>query len=161
MKRLVALGAFALLLGGCALPLPIQVASWALDGISYIMTEKSVADHGISLVAQKDCAILRGVLDPGDFCRDLEDATTAVADAGADAGAGPKTAALAGLDQVTRNETLKETEGASKLLAELLDVETLAAFDTAAGGPADGVPVADVVFDYPLEYPLESAAVTV
>lgn len=161
MKRLVALGAFALLLGGCALPLPIQVASWALDGISYILTKKSVADHGISLVAQKDCAILRGVLDPGDFCRDLEDATTAVADAGDDAGAGPKTAALAALDEETRNDTLKETEGASELLAELLEAENLADFDTAAGGPAADVPVADVVFDYPLEFPLETAALTV
>ena len=161
MKRLVALGAFALLLGGCALPLPIQVASWALDGISYILTEKSVADHGISLVAQKDCAILRGVLDPGDFCRDLEDATTAVADAGDDAGAGPKTAALAALDEETRNDTLKETEGASELLAELLEAENLADFDTAAGGPAAGVAAADVVFDYPLYTPLETAALTV
>lgn len=158
MKRFVALGAFALLLGGCALPLPVQVASWAIDGISYILTEKSVADHGISLVAQKDCAILRGVLDPGDFCRDLEDAATAVADA--EAGAGPKTAALAALDEDTRNETLKETEGASELLAELLEVETLAAFDTAAG-PAEGGPVADLAFDYPLYTAAETAAVAV
>ena len=42
MKRFAALGAFALLLGGCALPVPVQIASWALDGISYILTEKSV-----------------------------------------------------------------------------------------------------------------------
>jgi len=41
--------------------MPLQVASWALDGISYIMTEKSVTDHGISVVAQKDCAVWRGV----------------------------------------------------------------------------------------------------
>ncbi len=143
MKRFVALGAFALLLGGCALPLPVQVASWAIDGISYMMTEKTVADHGISLVAQKDCAILRGVLNPGDFCRDLEAAT-----------------AVAALDKDTRNEALKETEGASELLAELLEVENLADFDTAAG-PADGIPEADVTFDYPLYTATETAAVPV
>lgn len=139
MNRFVALGAFALLLGGCALPLPVQVASWAIDGISYMMTEKTVADHGISLVAQKDCAILRGVLNPGDFCRDLEAATAVAA--------------------------LKETEGASELLAELLDVENLADFDTAAGpadgGPADGIPAPDMTFDYPLYTATETAAVPV
>ena len=43
------------------MPLPFQIASWALDGISYIATEKSVTDHGISIIAQKDCALLRVV----------------------------------------------------------------------------------------------------
>ena len=158
MKRFMALGAFALLLGGCAIPFPVQVASWAIDGISYVMTQKSVADHGISLVAQKDCAILRGVLDPGEFCRDLDDAATAVADSGD--GTGPKTAALAALGEDARKETLEETEGASELLAELLEVEKLAAFDTAAG-PADGVPAAAIIFDYPLYPGAETAALGV
>jgi len=75
MRRVAALGAGALLLGGCALPLPVQVASWALDGISYIATQKSVADHGISMVANKDCAVLRGLLDDGYICRDIDGAT--------------------------------------------------------------------------------------
>ena len=48
------LGAGALLVTGCAVPVPLQVASWALDGISIITTEKSVTDHGISIVAQQD-----------------------------------------------------------------------------------------------------------
>jgi len=59
----------ALLSAGCALPVPIQVASWALDGISYVMTEKSVTDHGLSAVVQKDCAVWRGVTE-GELCRD-------------------------------------------------------------------------------------------
>ena len=82
MKRFAALGAGILFLGGCALPVPVQIASWALDGISYLMTEKSVADHGISVLAQKDCAVLRGLLDPGEFCRDFDSSATALADGG-------------------------------------------------------------------------------
>jgi len=49
--------------------MPLQVASWALDGISYVMTEKSVTDHGLSAVVQKDCAVWRGVTE-GELCRD-------------------------------------------------------------------------------------------
>ena len=52
---------FLILTTGCALPLPYQIASWTFDGLSYITTEKSVTDHGISLLAQKDCALLRVV----------------------------------------------------------------------------------------------------
>ena len=81
MKRFAALGAGILFLGGCALPVPVQIASWALDGISYMLTEKSVADHGISVLAQKDCAGRRGLLDPGEFCRDFYSSATALADA--------------------------------------------------------------------------------
>lgn len=80
MKRLAVLGAGLFLLGGCALPVPVQIASWALDGISYLMTEKSVTDHGISVLAQKDCAVLRGLMDPGEFCRDFDDSATALAE---------------------------------------------------------------------------------
>jgi len=82
MKRFAALGAGIILLGGCAIPVPVQVASWALDGISYLLTEKSVADHGISVLAQKDCALLRGLIDSGEICRDFDDTATALADGG-------------------------------------------------------------------------------
>jgi hypothetical protein len=57
------------LLGGCAaLPVPVQVASWALDGLSVITTQKSVSDHGISLVANQDCAVWRGLTE-NQLCR--------------------------------------------------------------------------------------------
>ena len=49
----------------------LQVASWALDGISYIATGKSVTDHGISAVTQRDCALLRGFTE-GQVCRDAD-----------------------------------------------------------------------------------------
>ena len=116
MKRLTILGTSALLLGGCALPVPIQVASWALDGISYLTTEKSVADHGLSILAQKDCSVLRGLLDDGEICRDNDDATTLLADRGPGNG-------------------FTTTDGTEELAA-LGDVEQLANFETAAGGPS-------------------------
>ena len=62
----------ALLITGCAVPVPFQVASLALDGISYVMTEKSMTDHGLSVVAQKDCAVWRGVT-AGELCREWQD----------------------------------------------------------------------------------------
>ena len=65
----------AILLSGCAMPLPFQIASWALDGISYIATEKSVTDHGISIIAQKDCALLR-VVQGDDICSTYDDSGT-------------------------------------------------------------------------------------
>jgi hypothetical protein len=63
------------LLSGCAMPLPFQIASWALDGISYLATEKSVTDHGISIVAQKDCALMR-VVKGDDICSSHDDSGT-------------------------------------------------------------------------------------
>jgi hypothetical protein len=44
-----------LLLGGC-LPPAIAVASYAVDGVSYVASGKSLSDHGISVAADKDCA---------------------------------------------------------------------------------------------------------
>ena len=48
-----------LLLEGCAIPLPVQIAGWALDGLSVLATKKTLFDHGVSVVAQKDCALWR------------------------------------------------------------------------------------------------------
>lgn len=67
-----------LLLGGCALPIPVQIAKWSIDGLLYIATDKTTTDYGISLVAQQDCAVLR-VVTEGSLCRD--DATTMIASA--------------------------------------------------------------------------------
>lgn len=53
---------FLLLLSGCGLPPAVAVASYAADGISYVFSSKSVSDHGISLVAQRDCAVWRIVV---------------------------------------------------------------------------------------------------
>ena len=79
VRKFLMLGVGALLVSGCALPLPLQIASWALDGVSVLATQKSVTDHGISLVTQKDCAVWRGVM-KGELCRDDAISDVLVAD---------------------------------------------------------------------------------
>ncbi|NQU60927.1 MAG: SPOR domain-containing protein [Rhodospirillales bacterium] len=164
MKRFLSLGAGALLLSGCALPVPIQIASWALDGLSYITTEKTVADHGISLIAQQDCAVLRGLLHEGDFCRDFDDATTVLAEKGTDIGKGAETA----FAPVSKGSVGKGSVGKGNVSidSDAVDVEALANFDTAAGGneaPLDSAKavspepsvVAAAMKDFPLEINVE------
>ncbi|WP_419797330.1 MAG: hypothetical protein ACNI26_13525 [Terasakiella sp.] len=51
------------ILSGCAAPPALQILSLALDGISYIATDKTLADHGLSAVTQKDCKLLRSLQD--------------------------------------------------------------------------------------------------
>ena len=53
------------------MPLPIQIASWALDGISYVVSQKSVTDHGISIIVEKDCALWRGLTE-GEVCHQTD-----------------------------------------------------------------------------------------
>jgi len=50
-------------LSGCivAIPPALQAASFALDGLSYVTTGKSVTDHAISAVADRDCAMFRAL----------------------------------------------------------------------------------------------------
>ncbi len=55
------IAAAAVSLSGCGIPPIISVASLALDFASYGATGKTVTDHGLSAVLQKDCALLRGL----------------------------------------------------------------------------------------------------
>src|SRR5215469_11871330 len=48
-----------ILLGGCAIPPALSIASYVLDGVSYAATGKSVSDHGLSAAAGRDCAVWR------------------------------------------------------------------------------------------------------
>ena len=76
-----------LILSGCALPVPLRLASWAIDGISLLTTKKSITDHGISLVAERDCAMWRS-LTGDEVCVDNDaGSSTAVAEAEAPDGA--------------------------------------------------------------------------
>ncbi|MEP4377667.1 MAG: hypothetical protein ABJ215_13140 [Alphaproteobacteria bacterium] len=61
MRKNLAMIGLPLLLGGCGLPPALSAASWALDGVSYLASGKSVTDHAISEVAQQDCALFRAV----------------------------------------------------------------------------------------------------
>jgi len=49
--RFAAVLMLSAMLGGCALPVPVQVVSWVADGISLATTEKSITDHGLSALA--------------------------------------------------------------------------------------------------------------
>ncbi len=69
MRRFAVVAVIMIALGGCALPPPVTVASWALDGISLLTTEKTLTDHGLSAVSGKDCALWRGLTE-GNVCRD-------------------------------------------------------------------------------------------
>ena len=59
--RWLLLAAAAVMLSGCGLPPIFTVASLAFDFASYGSTGKTVTDHGISMVLQQDCALLRGL----------------------------------------------------------------------------------------------------
>jgi hypothetical protein len=61
IMRVILLLPVLAVLGGCALPIPVQVASWVIDGISVVTTEKSLSDHGLSMMAGRDCALWRAV----------------------------------------------------------------------------------------------------
>ena len=79
MKKILNLSLFCLILGGCSfLPASFQIASWALDGVSLIATKKSLSDHGLSIVTQKDCAIWRGLTD-GIICQEHIEPSTFIA----------------------------------------------------------------------------------
>lgn len=74
MKSKIFVLGTCIILGGCALPVPVQVASWAIDAFSMITTEKSVADHGISMLTHKDCALYRAITEEdSQICRDGKD----------------------------------------------------------------------------------------
>jgi hypothetical protein len=53
-------------LSGCALPPALTVVSLVADVVSYASSGKSVTDHGISIVLNKDCALLRAL--KGSIC---------------------------------------------------------------------------------------------
>ncbi len=78
--RIIPVVLSSVLLSGCFLPPQLTLASWALDGLSVMFTKKSITDHGISAVAQKDCALWRGFTE-GAVCRS-DDSINALADAG-------------------------------------------------------------------------------
>jgi hypothetical protein len=74
MRSLTALAA-VLLVCGCSLPTPFSMATMAFDVGSYVISGKTMTDHGLSLVAQQDCQLSRIV--EGEICRvplDVEDA---------------------------------------------------------------------------------------
>ena len=115
--------ASVVVLSGCALPIPVRVASWAIDGISYLATQKSITEHGISFVAKKDCSILRGVTQK-QFCTD----------------GAPSDTAVAALEDGGGAEIGTPGDDAEVAVKSLGDADGLDSFETAAG-PAPNPPI--------------------
>ena len=48
-------------LSGCIalLPTPVSIATYAIDGMTYLATGKTMSDHALSFVMQRDCAMTR------------------------------------------------------------------------------------------------------
>ncbi|MDX1710039.1 MAG: hypothetical protein R3316_02740 [Rhodovibrionaceae bacterium] len=110
MRWITALAA-VFFLSGCAVPTPISVATFAFDVGSYVLSGKTMSDHGLSLLTQQDCQFSR--ITDGDICREplnleetgptlepltdqqvaaLLDYSSGVTDAGDVGGAGPGSA---------------------------------------------------------------------
>jgi hypothetical protein len=71
-----------LTLAGCvAIPPAVSIASWAINGVSYLASGKSVSDHAISAVLEQDCAMWR-ILKGDPICVEYpaEDGAVAVAE---------------------------------------------------------------------------------
>jgi hypothetical protein len=78
IMRHVYLSVLVFAIGGCALPVPLQIASWAVSGFSYATTGKSVSDHAFSAIASKDCALHRVMLGE-EICNPVDFDGTAIA----------------------------------------------------------------------------------
>lgn len=74
--RWLCLAILAIPLAGCALPPAVTIASLALDAGSYVVSGKTMTDHGLSMVAQKDCRLI-GVLQ-GQVCKERPQFDTTV-----------------------------------------------------------------------------------
>ncbi len=81
-------------LTACALPLPMIVAGYAIDGAVLVATDKMIMDHALSAVADEDCAMWRAVT-WGDICIENEDDAVIATAAGSGAAAGYQGVAVA------------------------------------------------------------------
>ena len=79
MRRFLLLGAVALPLAGCGfVPPAVSIASLVLDVGSVAVSGKTVTDHGLSAMAEQDCALIR-VLTEGSACREPQQYETTLA----------------------------------------------------------------------------------
>lgn len=69
-----------LFVAGCGLPPAIVAFSYAMDGLSYASSGKSVTDHALSAAADQNCAMFR-MIQGKDICHaeDVDGENTAVA----------------------------------------------------------------------------------
>jgi len=129
-------------LGGCALPLPVQIASWALDGISLITTEKSLTDHGISMVAKKDCALWRGVAGREICINGTDDAGTVLL-AAVEPPHMPEPVLVTSITAARTEAKMPKTATSTWTPEAAVAAEELTDFETAAGAAVAAVDVAE------------------
>lgn len=72
--------AFPAMLSGCALPAAFTVASMAVDTGSYMMSGKTLTDHGLSLAMSEDCSMVRLLDEDDEICREERQYQVADAD---------------------------------------------------------------------------------
>ena len=61
--RLLAVSTLGFAVSACVpIPSSLQLAGWVADGFSYLATDKSIVDNGISAASGKDCALYRVVM---------------------------------------------------------------------------------------------------
>lgn len=77
MKKPLFVFITAAFLSGCSLVPPIltQIGyiKSAIDAISYATTKKGTADHAISAIKEKDCALHRILTEEGNVCNNEKD----------------------------------------------------------------------------------------
>ncbi len=157
--RFVWLAGLSLLVSGCAafaIPPALSIASYAVDGISYVATGKSVTDHMLSSIVGEDCAMWRLVKleNPCHEWEEGEDSDTLVAVNGSGDPAAAISDETAGhmwetaVDEAAAAET---SDGDARQIARWTDpdldppasaepefdpapAEELAKYETAAGG---------------------------
>ncbi len=120
-----------LFVAGCGLPPAVTIASLVIDAISLAVSEKTVADHALSQITQKDCAMWRGFT--GDeLCIDEDSAFAIAAADGQPTAGGADSADLVSFTTASApaEETAPPPEFAQPATA-------VAAVDT-AGAPATG-----------------------
>lgn len=71
--RWLLLIAIPVLASGCAMPAAFTVASMAVDTGSYMVSGKTLTDHGLSLALAGDCAVVRLIEENGAICLDEGD----------------------------------------------------------------------------------------
>ncbi len=138
------------LVSGCAVPVGVTVASWAIDGFSYAATKKSLTDHGLSFIVDKDCALHRVVteMDLYALCRDIKDQQDSLilvadADAAIEKNLSEKEVddifdgfALTAPSPSTPPAAIVADKSQNEEIAELKEpsIEEIANFETASGG---------------------------
>lgn len=127
------------LLAGCGMPIGIQIASLFADGISVLTTEKTLTDHGISAVAEKDCALWRGV-EGKDICQEPKDEAIIVAAA-----------------DPTPNSASDEAKEQTSNLDQNLDIEQNWG-ETARAGKQQETVAQEETTEFPAEEPAITAA---